>query len=138
MSASRCHMNLMNKTSCTAGCALDYTSCLSGGAEEHYLLKAVYVYVYKYTYTHKEETVQVFAVVCSSTTQIQVLFSVLWHFLFCPTLGMHKRKHLGSTRPSAGSYTWVTTTPCNTTGLEKSVWKAAWRKRTWGCWSTAG
>ena len=24
------------------------------------------------------------------------------------------------------------------TGLEKSGWKAARQKRTWGCWSTAG
>jgi len=34
--------------------------------------------------------------------------------------------------------TWVTATPCNATGLGKSGWKAPWRKRTWGCWSTAG
>ena len=27
--------------------------------------------------------------------------------------------------------------PCNATGLGKSGWKAAWWKRTWGCWSTA-
>ena len=42
----------------------------------------------------------------------------------------------GSTRPSAGSCTRVTTTPCNATGLERSGWKGAQRKRTWGCWST--
>ena len=30
----------------------------------------------------------------------------------------------GSTRLSAGSYTWVTTTPCNATGLGKGGWKA--------------
>ena len=44
----------------------------------------------------------------------------------------------GSTRPSAGSSTWVTTTPCNATGLGRSGWKAAWRKRTLGCWLIAG
>ena len=43
----------------------------------------------------------------------------------------------GSTRPSAGSCTWVITTPCNATGLGKSVWKAAQRKSAWGWWSTA-
>ena len=36
-----------------------------------------------------------------------------------------------------GSCTWVTTTPCNATGLGRNGWKAAWRKRTWRCWSTA-
>ena len=41
-------------------------------------------------------------------------------------------------RLSARSCTWVTTTPCNAIGLGKSGWKAAWQKRTWGCWSTAG
>jgi len=41
-----------------------------------------------------------------------------------------------STRPSAGSCTSATTTPCNATGLGKSGWKAAWWKRTLGCWST--
>ena len=44
----------------------------------------------------------------------------------------------GSTRPSAGSCTWVITTLCNATGLGRSGWRAAWRKRTWGCWLTAG
>ena len=39
-----------------------------------------------------------------------------------------------STRPSAGSCTLGTTTPCNT----KSGWKAAQWKRTLGCWLTAG
>jgi len=34
--------------------------------------------------------------------------------------------------------TWVTTTPCNATGLGTSGWRAARWKRTWGCWSTAG
>ncbi|KAK4816741.1 hypothetical protein QYF61_022293 [Mycteria americana] len=27
--------------------------------------------------------------------------------------------------------------PCNATGLGKSGWKAAWQRRTWGCWLTA-
>ena len=31
----------------------------------------------------------------------------------------------------------VTTTPCSATGLGKSGWKAAWWRRTWGCWLTA-
>ncbi|GAB0209269.1 hypothetical protein GRJ2_003392600 [Grus japonensis] len=31
----------------------------------------------------------------------------------------------------------VTKNPCNATGLEKSGWKAAQRKRTWGYWSIA-
>ena len=43
----------------------------------------------------------------------------------------------GSTRRSAGSCTWVTTTPCNATGLGSSGWKATQQKRTLGCWSTA-
>jgi len=43
-----------------------------------------------------------------------------------------------SIRLSAGSCTWVTTTPCNATGLGKSGWKAAWRKRTLECWLTSG
>jgi len=38
----------------------------------------------------------------------------------------------GSTRPSAKSCTSVTTTPRNATGLGKSGWKAAQRKRTLG------
>ena len=42
-----------------------------------------------------------------------------------------------SARPNARSCTWVTTTPCNATGLGESVWKAARRKRTWGCWLIA-
>ena len=42
-----------------------------------------------------------------------------------------------STRPGAGSCTWITTTPRNATGLGRSVWKDAWWKRTLGCWSTA-
>ena len=33
--------------------------------------------------------------------------------------------------------TWVTTTPCNATGLRKSGWKAAWWKKAWVCWLTA-
>jgi len=33
---------------------------------------------------------------------------------------------------------WVTTTPCNSTGLRRSGWKAAQQKRTLGCWLTAG
>ncbi|GAB0182823.1 mitochondrial enolase superfamily member 1 [Grus japonensis] len=33
---------------------------------------------------------------------------------------------------------WVTTAPCNATGLGMSGWKAAQWKRTWGCWSIAG
>ena len=42
-------------------------------------------------------------------------------------------------RLSAGSCTWLTRTPGNARGLrKKSGWKAAWRKRTWGCWSSAG
>ena len=40
----------------------------------------------------------------------------------------------GSTRLSAGSCTWVTTTPCTCYRLGKSGWKAAWWERTWGCW----
>ena len=28
-------------------------------------------------------------------------------------------------------------TPCNAIGLGKSGWRAAWWRRTWGCWSTA-
>ncbi|GAB0178040.1 mitochondrial enolase superfamily member 1 [Grus japonensis] len=32
---------------------------------------------------------------------------------------------------------WVIATPCNATGLGKSGWKAAWWKRTRGCWSIA-
>ena len=40
-------------------------------------------------------------------------------------------------KASAGSCTWVTTTPCKATGLGRSGWKAAWQKRTLGCWSTA-
>jgi len=43
-----------------------------------------------------------------------------------------------STRPKARSCTWVTTTPRNATGLGKRGWKAAWQKKTLGCWSTAG
>ena len=43
----------------------------------------------------------------------------------------------GSRRSNAESCTWVTTTPCNSTGLGRSGWKAAWRKRTLGCWLTA-
>jgi len=42
------------------------------------------------------------------------------------------------TRPNARSFAWVTTAPCNATGLGRSGWKAAQQKRTWGCWSTAG
>jgi len=41
-------------------------------------------------------------------------------------------------KAKAGSCTWVTTTPCNTTVVGKSSWKAVWQKRTLGCWSTAG
>ena len=41
-------------------------------------------------------------------------------------------------RGHAGSSTWVTTAPCNATGLGRSGWKAAWQKRTWECWLTAG
>ena len=37
---------------------------------------------------------------------------------------------LGSTRPSAALFTWVTTTPGNATGLGQSGWKAAGQKRT--------
>jgi len=37
-----------------------------------------------------------------------------------------------STRPNDRSCTWVTTTPSNATGLGKSSWKAAWRKRILG------
>ena len=37
-----------------------------------------------------------------------------------------------------GSCSWVTTTPCNATGLGRSGWKAAWWKRTWRCWLTTG
>ena len=44
----------------------------------------------------------------------------------------------GSTRPSAGSCAWVTTTPCSAPGLGRSGWKAARQKKTWRCWSTAG
>jgi len=44
----------------------------------------------------------------------------------------------GSTRPNAGSCPWVTPTPYNATGLGRSGWRAAQRKRTLGCWSTAG
>ena len=43
-----------------------------------------------------------------------------------------------STRLSVRSCIWITTTPCNVTGLGRSGWKAAWRKRALGCWSTAG
>ena len=42
-----------------------------------------------------------------------------------------------STRPNARSCTWVTTTPCNTTGLGKGGWKSVQQKRTLKCWSTA-
>jgi len=35
------------------------------------------------------------------------------------------------------SCTLVTTTPCNDTGLGRSGWKAAWQRRTLGCWLTA-
>ncbi|KAK4832564.1 hypothetical protein QYF61_024064 [Mycteria americana] len=38
----------------------------------------------------------------------------------------------GANCMSVESCTWVTTTPCNATGLGKSGWKAAWWKRTWG------
>jgi len=38
----------------------------------------------------------------------------------------------GLTRPSAGSWTSVTTTPCNDTDLGKCGWKDAQQKRTWG------
>jgi len=41
-------------------------------------------------------------------------------------------------RPNAGFCTWVTTTPCNATGLGRSGWKAAQRKRTLECWSIDG
>ena len=44
----------------------------------------------------------------------------------------------GSTKPSAGSCTWVTTTPCNATGLGRSGWKADKQKRTLRCWLTVG
>ena len=43
-----------------------------------------------------------------------------------------------STMRCARSCTWVTTTPCNATGLGRSGWKGARQKRTWGCWWTAG
>jgi len=39
-------------------------------------------------------------------------------------------------KANARSCTSVTT-PCNTTGLGRSGQKAAWQKRTWGCWLTA-
>jgi len=42
-----------------------------------------------------------------------------------------------SSRPSAGSYSWVTTTPYNTKDLGKSGWRAARQKMTLGCWLTA-
>ena len=45
---------------------------------------------------------------------------------------------LVSTRPNAGSCVSITTTPCNATGLGKNGWKAAQRKRNWGCWWTGG
>jgi len=38
----------------------------------------------------------------------------------------------GTTRSNVGSCTSVTTTPCNSTGMGKSGWKAAQRKRTLG------
>lgn len=38
-----------------------------------------------------------------------------------------------STRQSAGYRTWVVTTPCTAPGLGENSWKAAWRKKTWGC-----
>lgn len=41
-----------------------------------------------------------------------------------------------STRRSAGYCTWVITTPCTVPGLGKNSWKAAWWKKTWGCWLT--
>jgi len=69
--------------------------------------------------------------------------SLLFYFPRGRELGLlyHKCQVLhfsqGSTRPSARSCTLVTTTPCNTTGLGKSGWKAAQQKRTWGCSSTA-
>ena len=44
----------------------------------------------------------------------------------------------GSTRPNAGSCTWFTANPCNTTGLGKNSWKAAHWKKTLGYWLTAG
>lgn len=43
----------------------------------------------------------------------------------------------GSTRPSVRFSTWVITTPCDTTSLGQSGWRASWWKRTWRCWSTA-
>lgn len=36
------------------------------------------------------------------------------------------------------SCTSVTTSPCNSTDLGQSGWKAAWGKRIWGCWSAIG
>ena len=42
----------------------------------------------------------------------------------------------GLTRSGAGSCTLVTKTPCNTTGLGKSGWRAARQRRTLGCWLT--
>lgn len=47
-----------------------------------------------------------------------------------------KTLFLSSEKPSAGSYTWVKTTLCNTPSLGNSDWETAHWKRTWGCWLT--
>lgn len=44
---------------------------------------------------------------------------------------------MSSARPSAGSCTLVTTTPCSATGWGKSGWKNAQWQRIWECWLTA-
>lgn len=49
-----------------------------------------------------------------------------------------RAKVWGSTKLSAGSCTWRTTTLCNTTGWWKSDLKAVWQTGTWGYLSIAG
>ena len=41
-----------------------------------------------------------------------------------------------STRASAGSCTWGGTTPCTSTGLGLTSWRAALQRGTWECWWT--
>ena len=48
------------------------------------------------------------------------------------------RETWSSARASAGSCTWGGTTPCISTGLGRTCWRAALRRRTWECWWTTG